>query len=631
MTHDPGQTSLASVHHDGSGRYVLGLHGVSPDRLSIGDEVRLRVRAAPTAPVERIILRTVPDGEQRFTELIAGRPDAACRWWEATLRVTMPVTGYRFLIVLASGGHRWLNGSGVHEATPTDRDDFLILTGYDAPSWVHDRVFYQIFPDRFANADPANDVRDGAWTYRGHAARHAPWDTLPGTDPGSAVEFFGGDLAGIEGRLDHLVDLGVNGLYLTPIFATRSNHGYDIVDYDHVADHVGGDLALASLRRATRDRGIRLLLDIAPNHVGAEHPWFRAAQADPTAPTASYFLFHERPDTYESWLGVASLPKLDYRSPDLRIAMYEGEGAVLRRWLRPPFAIDGWRIDVANMLGRLGPDQLGADVARGMRAAIRAEAPEAYLVGEHWFDAIDQLAGDQWDGVMNYAGFTTPVLQWLTRTVYRAHGSGTVLHVERSSTDAMLTTLTAFRAAIAWSVATHQFNLVGSHDTARIRTVLDGDTDRVRAAMGFLLTYVGVPSLFYGDEIGVEASDDRGARRTMPWDRTTWDDELHSFVRRLVRFRVGSAALRRGGFQVLEVGDSWLAYQRDSDEELVIAVIVRGPASRPTGPLPVAHGAVADGTTFEELFTGARSSVAGGMLPLPSTPTGVAVWTTSGH
>ena len=213
---------------------------------------------------------------------------------------------------------------------------------------------YQIFPDRFANGDPTNDVGDGAWTYRGQTARHMPWDARPTRDMRGMVEFFGGDLQGIADHLDHLVDLGVGAIYLTPIFDSRSNHGYDIVDYEHVAAHFGGDEALVALREATREHDLRLILDIAPNHLGVEHPWFRAAQADPAAPTAPYFVFHEHPDDYASWLGVASLPKLDYRSADLRAAMYDGPAAVLRRWLRPPYAVDGWRIDVANMLGRLG-------------------------------------------------------------------------------------------------------------------------------------------------------------------------------------------------------------------------------------------------------------------------------------
>jgi alpha-glucosidase len=614
-----------AIHHDGSGRYVLPCDGADPRRLRVGDRVRLRVRADLDAPVERVFLRTMPDGEQQFEALLPAAPGPACQWWEIDLRLSMPSTPYRFLVVSADG-HRWLNGSGLHRATPTDAEDFAIRAGADPPRWLADRVFYQIFPDRFANGDPSNDVVDGAWTYRGQVARRRAWDELPVRDAGSLVEFFGGDLAGIEQRLDHLVDLGVNAIYLNPIFETRSNHGYDITDYERVADHFGGDAALVSLRRATAERDIRLLLDIAPNHVGVEHPWFRAAQDDPDAPTADYFRFRGRPDDYESWLGVRSLPKLDYRSPALRTAMYEGPDAVMRRWLRPPFSVDGWRIDVANMLGRLGPDQLGPDVARGMRAAVKAEDPDAYLLGEHSYDAIAHLGGDQWDAVMNYWGFQAPVLEWLHGLEFRSHASGIVHRAERSSTASMVETLTAFRAAIAWSVANDQFNLLDSHDTARLASLLGGDAGRIQAALGLLLTYVGVPSILYGDEVGLEGADDLLGRRTMPWDRGAWDDARYGFVRSLVHLRVASAALRAGGFQVLEVGADHLAFLRDTEAEQAIVVIVRGPDPRPAGPLPTRAGAIPDGVAFREHLTGATAVTAGGHLPLPATPTGVAIW-----
>ncbi len=623
---DPALDPLASLHHDGSERYVVPAPGVDPDRLRIGDRVRIRIRTGLDAPVERIILRTAPDGEQVFEPMTEVAPGPACRWWEIALVVTMPSTGYRFL-VLTAGTHRWLNGSGLHVEMPTDRDDFQLLAGYEPPRWLADRVFYQIFPDRFANGDPANDVVDGAWTYRGHPARQRPWDARPARDRSAMVEFFGGDLAGIEAHLDHLVDLGVNAIYLTPIFSTRSNHGYDIIDYDHVADHFGGDAALIALRAATRDRDIRLILDIAPNHIGVEHPWFQAAQADPDAPTAPYFVFREHPDDYESWLGVGSLPKLDYRSPALRDVMYAGPDAVLRHWLRPPYAADGWRIDVANMLGRLGPVQLGPEVARGMREAVKAENPEAYLMGEHSYDAIDHLAGDTWDAVMNYQGFQRPVLEWLRGTDLWSHASGFNVRLGPSTTASMVRTLDAFRAPIAWTVARSQYNLLASHDTARVVTEMAGDRGRIRAAYGLLMTYVGVPSIVYGDEIGLEGVDGGDARRTMPWDPDRWDDDLLAFLRQLIHVRIGSEALCRGGFQVLEIGADHLAYLRDTDAEWVVVVVGRGPDPRPAGPLLVRHGAIPDGVSFTELLTGATVVVTDGALDLPATPPGVALWT----
>jgi alpha-glucosidase len=621
---------LNSVHHDGSGRYVVPVGDPRSDRLRIGDEIRLRVRAGFDAPIDRIYLRTTPDGEQAFTELIEVAPGLACRWWETTVRLAMPTTGYRFLIA-TSGGHWWLNGSGRHRATPTDAEDFRLVAGFDPPAWLSRRVFYQVFPDRFADGDPSNDIADGAWTYRGMTARHRAWDEPPTSGPGAMVEFYGGDLAGLEGKLDHLADLGVNAIYLNPVFESRSNHGYDTIDYGRIAGHFGGDAALASLRRATRERDIALILDVAPNHTGAEHPWFTEAQADPAAPTSGYFIFRERPDDYVSWLGVRSLPKLDYRSADLREAMYEGPHAVIRRWLRPPFSADGWRIDVANMLGRFGPDQLGTEVARGMRAAVKAENPDAYLLGEHSFDGTDQLAGDEWDGVMNYAGFTWPVIGWLHGNVYESHGVGVVLRTGRTSTADLVESLEAFRAAVPWAVARCQYNLLDSHDTARIRTSVGGDPDRVRAAFGMLLTYVGVPSVLYGDEVGLEGADGLSTRRTMPWDEAAWDLDQLAFLRTLIRYRVGSRALAVGGFQVLEAGEDSLAFLRDTDEEQVVVVVVRGPEPRAGAPLPVADGAIADGTTFTELFSEARATAESGHLPIGATAPGVAIWTAAGR
>ena len=619
-------TSFDSVHHDGSGRYVLPPGRAVGEALALGDVVRLRVRTGLDAPVDRVLVRTTPDGEQAFTELVVTRTTPVARWWEAAVPLRMPVTGYRFL-VLGGAGPRWLNGTGIHTEAPTDHDDFRLVAGYAAPAWLRDAIVYQVFPDRFANGDPANDVADDAWVYRGEPTRRGTWGTPPATGPGGMTEFYGGDLAGVEARLDHLERLGVNTIYLTPIFEARSNHGYDTIDYLSVAAHLGGDAALVSLRRATAERGMRLLMDIAPNHTGVEHPWFEAAQADPAGPAAGRYTFQRHPDEYESWLGVRSLPKLDYRDAGLREAMYEGPDAILRHWMREPFAIDGWRVDVANMLGRMGPVQLGPDVARGIRAAVKAENPEAYLLGEHFFDASDTLNGDEWDGVMNYAGFANPVHHWLAdELVVVAHGTGEVARLPPTPTADLVATMRAFRASAPWALARNQYDLLGSHDTPRIRTLLGGDAGRLRAAFGLLLTDVGVPGLFYGDEVGLEGADGQAARATMPWDERAWDHGLLEHVRALARLRRASRALREGGHQVLEVRPESLAFLRDTEEEQVVVVVVRGPGARPDEPLRVAQGAIPDGASFESVLTGATATVEGGHLRIGLTPPGVAVW-----
>jgi alpha-glucosidase len=227
---------------------------------------------------------------------------------------------------------------------------------------------------------------------------------------------------------------------------------------------------------------------------------------------------------------------------------------------------------------------------------------------------------------MNYWGFQRPVMDWLAGQELWSHHTGIIVDGERTTTASLVRTLTAFRAAIAWCVARSQYNLLDSHDTARVWTELDGDEGRIRAAYGFLLTYVGVPSILYGGEVGLEGEDGTDTRRPMPWDSSCWDEGIHDFLRRLIRIRTGSDALCRGGFQVLEVGPDHLAYLRDTADDWVIVLVVRGPGPRPAGPLAVRHGAIPDGVRFDEALGGGSVTSAGGALELPATPAGVALW-----
>ena len=591
--------------------------------LRLGERVTIRLRAHPHAPIERVLLRTCPDGEQSFVEMQPRDANAVCRWWEATLNVTMPLTGYRFLL-FTTDGVWWYNGSGLHRHVPTDLEDFKLLADYDAPVWVRDTVFYQIFPDRFADGDLSNNVRDDEWNYDGRPSHARRWgEPLSNIPHADMVEFFGGDLPGVEQHLADLIDLGVNALYFTPIFTSFSDHRYDVVDYDNVDPHLGGDEALISLRRATRERGLRLMLDIVPNHCGVMHPWFQAALKNPFAPTADFFTFQRHPDQYESWLGVRSLPKLNYRSAALRQTMYEGQHAIFRKWLREPYAIDGWRIDVANMLARQGTDQLGHEIGQGIRRAVKEENPQAYLLGENFFDGSAQLQGDIWDAVMNYAGFAHPVWYWLGGFFVRQHSEPYFAASDVPwSTQALIDTWQAYRAAVPWVIAQQQFNLLGTHDTTRICYVVECQSGLSRLAVALLLTYPGVPCIYYGDEIGLNGD----TRACMNWDRSTWDHDLRAFYQTMIRLRKTSPALIDGGFQVLLIEENTFAYLRDSDHDRIVVVAQRGATNRSAGPLPVAHGAIADGTEFVELLSGARSVVVNGHLPLPEMPAGVLVW-----
>jgi alpha-glucosidase len=618
---------LSSIHHDGSARCVNQPVG---RELRLGDQVTLRLRAAPDAPIARVLLRTEPDGEQRFTEMEteAGPhpPGEACRWWSVRITLHMPATSYRFLIFTQEDGVFWLNGSGLHRGLVTDAHDFRLLAGYEAPAWVRDSVFYQIFPDRFADGEPANNVRSGEYVYSGQATISSAWHEPPILSGRAAmVQFYGGDLQGIRQRLDYLYDLGINAIYLNPIFTAYSNHRYDVTDYENVDPHLGGNQALADLRQAGAERGLRFILDIVPNHCGVLHPWFTAAQQDPAAPSAEFFTFFRHPDEYASWLGVRSLPKLNYRSQALRQVMYAGRESVFRRWLSPPYGMDGWRLDVANMLGRQGADQIGVEVGRGIRQAIKAENPQAYILGENFFDASDQLQGDMWDAAMNYSGFSKPVRYWLSHFyVNRDTDPKEIVLDQPWPAAAMVESWQAFRASIPWVIARQQFNLLGSHDTERILTLVQGDPALNRLAAALLMTYVGVPSIYYGDEIGLHGAG--SMRAPMPWDPAAWDGDLRDFYSRLIHLRRTSPALIEGGFQVLEVADDGLVYLRDHDQEFIIVAAQRAASRQDALSVGVWKGGIADGLEFAELFSGARSRVGGGQLPIPATGAGVQIW-----
>jgi alpha-glucosidase len=606
-----------SLHHDGSPLYVRVAHG------RVGDTATICIRAASDAPVEAIYLRSCPDGEQTIAPMASAGTVGVCRWWQIDLPLAMLRTGYRFL-VRTPQGNLWYNALGVIAHYPTDANDFKLLADYEAPAWVRDAVFYQIFPDRFADGDPSNNVRNGAYSYEGRQVVARVWGELPRRASG-AREFFGGDLQGIAQRLDYLADLGVSALYLNPIFLAPSNHKYDVADYEQVDPHLGGEAGLVALRRALDERDMRLILDIVPNHCGVTHPWFQQAQADPRALTAEFFTFRKHPDEYESWLGVATLPKLDYRSERLRALMYADDNAIMRRWLRPPYSVDGWRIDVANMLGRQGPSDLGHKLGRGIRRAVKAERPDAYLLGENFFDGTPHLQGGELDATMNYQGFSFPVWRWLAGVESAIFQGREWADRHHMRTADMVAQWAAFRAAIPWQLATQQFNLLGSHDTPRLRHMLGGDLARVRVAAALLFTYPGVPCVYYGDEIGLDGAGDPDCRRTMPWNEAAWDRELRQFYQRLARLRRESPALRWGGFQLLHAGEQSLAFQREAPEERLLVVARR--AGDDLAALPVRHGGISDGARLHELLSGAEATVAGGMLPLHGLPaTGAQIW-----
>ena len=608
-----------TVHHDGSPYYV------SFDPTGSHASLQLRLRVSKTAPITQLFVRTIPDGEQHYTPMQIVASDAQCNWWQTEIRLHMLLTNYRFFFNTTEGNWSF-TANGMVQYTPTDATDFKYLYRYDAPSWVQGSVFYQIFPERFADGDSTNNVQSGEYSCYGTSVVAHAWGELP-TQTGAAgnAHFFGGDLQGIVQHMDYLTDLGVSALYLTPIFTSPSNHKYDVQNYREVDPHFGGEQALIALREALDERGMRLMLDIVPNHCSSMHEWFVDAQKDPKAKTRDYFTFGKTSETYESWLGVSSLPKLNYHSEQLRQEMYAGEDAIMRYWLRPPYRIDGWRIDVANMLARQGESQLEHKIGRGIRRAVKSESPSMYLIGEHFFDASAQLQGDELDATMNYRGFSLPLLQWLVGYI-----DDTWLTRPRETwpllpTEALMAQWRAFLSAIPWQIAIQQFNLLGSHDTARLQTVLDGNEALIQVAVTLLLTYPGVPSIYYGDEIGIEGGRDPDNRHCMSWDPQTWNTTRRSLYQRLIHERRTAPALREGGFQALYAAGETLAFLREAPDERLLIVARRKDDGLKA--LPVQQAGLSDGTHMQEVLSGTQAIVVDGFLPLESLPPiGAQIW-----
>ncbi|GAC1461435.1 MAG: maltodextrin glucosidase [Ktedonobacteraceae bacterium] len=608
-----------TVHHDGSPSYV------SFDPTGSHASIRLRLRVSKTAPITQLFVRTIPDGEQHFAPMQIVASNAQCNWWEAEIRLHMLRTNYRFFFQTTEGNWSF-TANGVVQYTPTDATDFKFLYRYHAPSWVQDSVFYQIFPERFADGDSSNNVQSGAYACYGTPVVAHSWGEVP-TQTGAAgnAHFFGGDLQGIVQHMDYLTDLGVSALYLTPIFTSPSNHKYDVENYREVDRHFGGEKALIALREALDKRDMRLMLDIVPNHCSSMHAWFLAAQKDVRAPTCEYFTFGTTSNTYESWLGVSSLPKLNYHSEHLRNEMYAGENAIMRYWLRPPYRIDGWRIDVANMLARQGESQLEHKIGRGIRRAVKAESPSMYLIGEHFFDGSAQLQGDELDATMNYRGFSLPLLQWLVGYI-----NDLSLNLPRETwpllpTEALMAQWRAFLSAIPWQIAIQQFNLLGSHDTARLQTVLNGDEALIQVAVTLLFTYPGVPSVYYGDEIGLEGGRDPDNRHCMSWDPHTWNMTRRALYQHLIHERRTAPALREGGFQALYAAGETLAFLREAPDERLLIVARRKDDGLKA--LSLQQAGLADGTRVNELLSGTHEVVTGGMLSLDSLPpVGAQIW-----
>ena len=381
----------------------------------------------------RVTLRAEEDNEELSLPMrrLRQKPHPGVVAWRGEISLVngLPRRRYSFKLLWADR-QLWFTPQGFNRFPPARLEQFAVDMPDSGPQWVADQVFYQIFPDRFARSQSRDAGQDNVYYH--HAAGHdivrKAWDE-PLTGEAGGSTFYGGDLDGISEKLPYLKQLGVTALYLNPVFVAPSVHKYDTEDYRRVDPQFGGDAALLRLRHNTQKEGMRLILDGVFNHSGDSHAWFDRHQRgsggachNADSPWRDWYNFSPEGIAHD-WLGYASLPKLDYRSATLIDEIYGGEDSVVRHWLKAPWSMDGWRLDVVHMLGEDGGARNNLRHIAGITQAAKQERPEAFVFGEHFGDARQWLQADVEDSAMNYRGFTFPLWGFLANTdkIGRAH------------------------------------------------------------------------------------------------------------------------------------------------------------------------------------------------------------------
>ncbi|HIZ39513.1 MAG TPA: glycoside hydrolase family 13 protein [Candidatus Anaerobutyricum stercoris] len=605
-----------------------GPNFVQPMEPKAGDEVKIRFRTA-RENVEHVYFCA---GEERTEMKLASR-DRLFDFYETHITVDEEAVKYYFE-VHAGGKVCFFNKMGPRK----EIDSFFnyeITPGFSTPDWAKGAVFYQIYVDRFSNGDPSNDVLDREYIYIGEpVTRVTDWNKYPAKM--GVREFYGGDLQGVLDHLDYLQELGVDVLYLNPIFVSPSNHKYDIQDYDYVDPHfttiavdegevlpegaLNNIQATKYISRVTdkrnleasnaffvkfveevHSRGMRVILDGVFNHCGSFNKWMDAerlyenqygyekgAYVDKNSPYHNYFKFYNEEEwpyneEYDGWWGHRTLPKLNYEESR---QLYEYILKIGRKWVSPPYNVDGWRLDVAADLGY--GEEMNHQFWRDFRTAVKEANPEAIILAEHYDDPREWLEGDQWDTVMNYNAFMEPVTWFFT---------GMEKHSDEKRSD-LLGNTRAFLDSMMYHMSRFQYpsllvsmNELSNHDHSRFLTrtnqtvgrtesmgpeAADANVNKgiMRAAVMLQMTWPGAPTLYYGDEAGVTGWTDPDNRRTYPWGHE--DQELIEYHRKMIRIHKEHEALLTGSLKYLEGAYKVICYGRFTAREKMVVLINGG-------------------------------------------------------
>lgn len=422
------------------------------------------------------------------------------------------------------------------------------------PDWVKNAIFYQIFPDRFANSDQV--IKPG---------KLEPWQ-----DPPTVHGFKGGDLMGVVEKLDYLVDLGVTAIYFNPIFQSACNHRYHTHDYFQVDPLLGGNAAFDVLIKEAHQRGIRVVLDGVFNHASRGFFQFNhILECEEKSPYTDWFFIKGYPlnayngkVNYEAWWDIPALPKFNTDNLFVRQFIFD----VAKFWLDR--GADGWRLDVPFEID-------DDDFWREFREVVKTANPDAYIVGEIPSEAQRWMSGDQFDAVMNYqitqaclGFFGGDQIDWALAKGFMGLETPAKMSAAQFAKRAE-DLLHLYPKEFSYA----QLNLLDSHDMPRFLSLVQNDPNRLRLAYFFLMTYPGAPCIYYGDEIGINGGKDPDCRKSFDWDETRWDMELHDSIRELAILRQAMPVLRTGDFLPIYTEDCLLVFLRKDAEDTVLVAI----------------------------------------------------------
>lgn len=568
-----------SIYSDGSKWFV------SNPLPHKGDKITITLQVSQDAPVTCIFLRIKPNGVEQLIKMqqVSCR-NGLCRY-ETEVQVWEDELHYQFYLTTCNCIY-YYSQAGITTYIQDESRDFRILTDYQQPEWVKNAVFYQIFPERFCNGNPENDVKDGEYIFDGFPSQKIKdWNTIPAEyDKAHCLDFYGGDLEGIKQKIPYLKKLGVTALYLNPIFYAATVHKYDCLDYFHVDPHFGGDKALEELCQELHANGMKIILDVSINHTGIANRWFNrdgtffpkteGAYNNPDSAEREFYFF-EPDNSYKAWWNVATLPTLNYTSQALRQRLYKNSDSLVKKWLKTPFSIDGWRFDVADTMARNDKLQLHHQVWPEIRQSIKEENPQAYILAEDWSDCTEFLNGNEWDSPMNYFASARPIRQFYgEEDLFNARKEELRNIPYKMTAKDLSHRITSFLSRLPFVIQQVQFNLLDSHDVPRLHNNPKISWENYRGAVIMLFTLPGCANVYYGDEAEIDGriTSMEGCRYPMPWKKDIENTNAYKLYSELAKIKQQNESLSDGGFKVVWDNDYVFAFTRFSPEELIFSV-----------------------------------------------------------